>query len=507
MHVKRSWYKREEILLAMIIVLAAVLRFYRLGGQSLWTDELLTVQTYTPPPGVSFWRKMLWDVHGPLHSMVLHYWSRFSVGDAWLRAPSAVAGVLGVFFVHRWMILLKMRDLALTGALLLALNPFHIYYSQELRFYSMLALFAILSLIAFERFLDDPSSKRGTVLGITLALTCLSHFSGGFLCLSFLVYLIVTGRLRGRCLRSAMLASGIVLAIISPWIYREIYFLQSIDIVDISTLPTEAKLRGELTLSTWSYPYMLYAFSVGYSFGPDLRVLHLIGSKATLLRAYGLEIVMTCALFGALLLSGLVCATRRGRAVFFVTLAVVPLALVTVTAMLNIKVFNVRYLTCILPIFVVLVSAGFPAGRIGRISTGAAVCAIMLVSIWNYHHVPRFARDDVRGAVKIVSELEKPGDIILAPSTRHTVSRYYTGTNEIAFLLPALIGEDEAGVRIRNYLASGGRIWYLRCRPWDFDPQDVLLDALGREGRDLGTWELPGIRLKLFGGAVDRRKK
>ena len=155
--------------------------------------------------------------------------------------------------------------------------------------------------------------------------------------------------------------------------------------MDISSLPTEAKLRGELTLSAWSYPYLLYAFSVGYSFGPDLRELHLIGSASGLFRAYGFEIVTVSALFGALLVSGLMRSAGRGRALYLLTIAVVPLALVTAVAMINIKVFNVRYLTCILPVFVVLVSAGLPRGRIGRIGVGIAVCAVMLMHFFVWH--------------------------------------------------------------------------------------------------------------------------
>jgi uncharacterized membrane protein len=498
-HMERLWHReRETYLLMAVLVAAALLRFYRIGGQSFWTDELLSVQISAAPPGVSFWKKVLWDVHGPLHSLILHHWRKISMAEAWLRTTSSIPGVLGAFLIYRWLVRIRLKDAALASALFFALNPFNLYYSQELRFYSLLTLFSIVSLIVFEWFLDRPSYRRSVVLGFVLALTCLSHFSGGFLCLAFLVYLLVTGRLRGRLLRSALLAACIVLVIISPWIYREVTFLRGIKVVDISSLPAGEKLRGELTLSSWSYPYILYAFSVGFSFGPDLRELHNVTSAFDLVRRYGLEMVTAMSLFGALFVAGLVRITRMGRLPLIASIIVVTMAAVTVITMLNIKVFNVRYLTCIFPVFIALVAVGLPSRRIPRYALMGAVCALSLVSDWNYHHVGRYARDDVRGAVAIVSVAEAEGDVILAPTVRHTFSYYYHGRNEVVFFIPKLMGEDEIRGRIRRYFDGGGRVWYLRCRHWDIDPGDVLLDVLGSQGRLLARWERPGIVILLY---------
>ncbi|UCF05969.1 MAG: glycosyltransferase family 39 protein, partial [bacterium] len=499
-HMKQLWHReREAYLLLAVIVAAAVIRFYRLGGQSFWTDELLSIQISAAPPGVSFWKKVLWDVHGPLHSLILHHWRKISMAEAWLRTTSVIPGVLGAFLMYRWLVRIRMKDAALACALLFALNPFNLYYSQELRFYSLLTLLSILSLIVFEWFLDRPSYRRAVMLGLVLALTCLSHFSGGFLCLAFLIYLLVTGRFRGRLLRSALLAACLVLVIISPWIYREIMFLRGINVVDISSLSSKEKLRGELTLSSWSYPYILYAFSVGFSFGPDLRELHLITSAFDIVHRYGFEIVAAMSLFGALVIAGLVRITRMGRLPLFASIIIVTLAATTAITMLNIKVFNVRYLTCMFPAFLALVAAGLPSARIPRYALLGAVCALSLISDWNYHHVGRYARDDVKGAVAIITEFEVEGDVILAPTVRHTVAYYYSGQNEVAFFIPKLLGEDEIRERIRWYFeGGGGRVWYLRCRHWDIDPEDVLPGVLDSEGRLLAQWERPGIVILLY---------
>ncbi|MCK4237051.1 MAG: glycosyltransferase family 39 protein [Candidatus Krumholzibacteria bacterium] len=503
---ERLWNKKRELLLlASIVAVAAFLRFFRLGGQSLWTDEMFSLGACKSPPGVSFWRKITWDVHGPLHSLILHFWSNLSKSDAWLRAPSAIVGVLSVFFLYKWLVILKRRDLALIGALFLALSPFNLYYSQELRFYSLLNMFVIVSLIYFTRFLASPSLGRGAVLGVILALTCLSHFSGVFLCLAFLVYLVITRRLRGRCLRSGALAAFIVLLIVSPWVYREITFLGGIRVVDISTIPVGERLRGELTLSVWSYPYALYAFSVGYSFGPSLQELHLIDSALELLRSHALEILMTIFLFGGLILSGFVRSAREKRLALFLTVVIVSVISVTVITMLNIKVFNVRYLTSAFPVFITLIVFGLPSGKLEKYALVVAVAAIMLISDWNYHFVPRYARDDIKGAVNVIMEFEDEGDLILVlvPGVVNVFKYYYTGSNKIEAFHTKYVSRERIEDGIKRCAEVYPRIWYVRCRHWDNDRDDMLLMLLSSEDLKVESWEFSGVLVNLFRRRVE----
>jgi uncharacterized membrane protein len=103
--------------------------------------------------------------------------------------------------LYRWLIELRVKNVAIPAALFMALSPFHLYYSQELRFYSMLSLFVCLTLIAFERFRAAPSFRTGAVLGLSFAITSLTHFSGLFLGAALFTYLLITGRLRGARLR------------------------------------------------------------------------------------------------------------------------------------------------------------------------------------------------------------------------------------------------------------------------------------------------------------------
>jgi 4-amino-4-deoxy-L-arabinose transferase-like glycosyltransferase len=492
--------KREMLFLAVILVAATFLRFYRIGGQSYWVDELLSLGASSTPEGISFWKKILYDVHGPLHTVIIHFLRQISTAEYLLRAPSAVAGVLSVYFIYRWLIILGRRDVALYGALFLALHPYNLYYSQELRFYSLLTLFVILSMIAFERYLRDPTIGRGLVLGVTLTCASFAHFSALFLPVGFFVYLLVSRRLDRRYVTAGLVAMAVLLLVSSPWIYREIKILGGINVVNILTLPVEERLRGDLTLNPWSYPYTLYAFSVGYSFGPDLRVLHGIDSATDLLGAYWRELLLVAMLFGFLLIGGIRDAARRRRLALFLSIALTSAALITVIALLNIKVFNVRYLTVIFPVYLALIVYGLPRGRLARPIAIWVVCAFLVVSSWNYHKDPIYARDDIRSAVERIELGERKGDLILAINSRSVIDHYYRGDNQVREIVPVELGREEIDVGADRHLDRGGRVWYLRCRHWDVDPLDMVLKALEREGITVEEQEFPGVRLFLFEG-------
>lgn len=491
-------YRCEWLLLVAVVAAGAALRFYRIGAQSYWIDEILSLNSSVAPEGVSFWYKILYNVHGPLHALIIHLLRNVSLSEGILRAPSAVAGTVSILLIYRWLVTLGRGDIALYGALFFALSPFNLYYSQELRYYSLMVMFAIVALIIYERYLENPSFRRGAALGLALTAATLSHFSALFLAAGLFVHLLVTGRLKGRHLVSGLIAAVVLLLLISPWIYREIVFLREIQVVQISDLPSEERLRGELTLNIWSYPYALYAFSVGYSFGPSLRVLHGVYSALPLLGEYWREMMIVGLLFGWLTAAGLRQAWMRGRLSLFLSVVLTVLILATVVASYNIKVFNIRYLMASFPLYIALIAYGLPSARIPRLCLVVAACVVMIGASWNYHTDPAYARDDIRSAVSVISGEEQAGDLLLAINSRAVIDHYYKGGNTLLELNPRELGAQATGDRVDLLLSERDRIWYLRCRQWDSDPEDLLLSTLRSRASIKRRWRFPGVELFLF---------
>ncbi len=138
--------------IATVLLVAFLARAADLGNQPLWYDEAWSTW-------VAQWSfaestiRVAADIHPPIHNWLLHLWVRlFDSSEFSARAPSAFAGLLTVAFVYALAFRLTGHRLAaLLAAWLLAVNPYHIHYSQEARMYAVAVMFAALACLAYWR--------------------------------------------------------------------------------------------------------------------------------------------------------------------------------------------------------------------------------------------------------------------------------------------------------------------------------------------------------------------
>lgn len=162
--------RRYSIAMLSITWLALAVRVINLSGDSFWFDELWTLdaagahvatiaagQDVNNPPGY------LLMAHGAVQLAGNNEYA--------LRFPSALAGALTIPLVYVTGSVLLSRRVGVWAALLLALSPFHIRYSQEARAYAVQALFAmwgtasLLLALVRERRLHWLGFGLATVLG------------------------------------------------------------------------------------------------------------------------------------------------------------------------------------------------------------------------------------------------------------------------------------------------------------------------------------------------------
>ncbi|MDZ7842956.1 MAG: glycosyltransferase family 39 protein [Gammaproteobacteria bacterium] len=151
-----------RVALVGIVLLAAMVRLHQLGADDLWTDETFSGFLALTPEWVSYLRI---DNTPPLYYLVLRLWCGVaSCGELGLRLPSALAGVafvalVGVFFKQAFG-----RGAALAVALIAALSPVHVYYSQEARVYSILLTTLLLFLFLQWRVIHRKATTTHFVL-------------------------------------------------------------------------------------------------------------------------------------------------------------------------------------------------------------------------------------------------------------------------------------------------------------------------------------------------------
>jgi 4-amino-4-deoxy-L-arabinose transferase-like glycosyltransferase len=153
----RPWM--QYVWLAVIILFAAALRFYRLGEWSFWFDEISTINRASSHYS---------DLHGLLQnippainwiplSVILTGFVTNALGiSEWSsRLVPAVIGIISIPAIYFPTRKEFGTTIGLISALLLAVSPWHIEWSQNARFYSSLMLLCILALFAFYYALEN----------------------------------------------------------------------------------------------------------------------------------------------------------------------------------------------------------------------------------------------------------------------------------------------------------------------------------------------------------------
>jgi len=481
----------------LVVAGAAVLRLFRLDFQNLWVDEMMSVHV-AMPEGYTIWQLTAHNIHGPLHTFVLYLFTFLGTSDWWLRFPSAVAGIGSVWMIYRWVQLLCGENVARAAAVLLAVSPLHIYYSQEVRNYSFVVFFALVTCYLLERLVQRAGRGATWQYGAAAAAALLCNFSAAFLIGAQTGAFFIRKGIHWATVRQWIWIGLIVVAITSPWIYR-VY--TNIDVSALVTpvhpgeLQESERLRGETTVSAASVPYALYAFSVGLTLGPSLRELHEDSSLATVLRHHGAIVLWVALLFGTLAVSGIAAAIRRRLP--WPALAIYLLIPIAGTIMLNwqnAKAFNVRYILVALPAYLCLVAIGIASlSRWWRIAVWVLVLGTSSLSLYHHYFDTRYHKEDVRGAVRYVEKRIGPDECFFAPTVRNVAKHYYTGSKEITSLFRGALSQQQLEDKLDRILDPCPSMWYMRARPWVLDPDGALKDRIWSRYEEVEAVEFEGV--------------
>ncbi|MCK6627109.1 MAG: glycosyltransferase family 39 protein [Anaerolineae bacterium] len=149
--------------LLLICFIALALRLYNLTYHSLWFDEAISVHwaRQSVPRILEVGLTLEEDRLPPLYYLLLKGWTGLvGFSETGVRSLSVLQGTLLVAVIAAVAKTLFNRRVALLMALLVALNPFLIWYAQEARMYAQAALFSALTVWAF---LQMASSQKSVV--------------------------------------------------------------------------------------------------------------------------------------------------------------------------------------------------------------------------------------------------------------------------------------------------------------------------------------------------------
>jgi mannosyltransferase len=209
--------------LAAATLVAAALRFSTLDLQSFWYDEAFTpVHVLHASLAATMSSVAHHENTPPLWYLLIWAWSRvFGTGMVALRFPSALAGVATVPLA--WAIggelvgagAASARRAAGVCAVLVAVNPLFVWYSQEARAYALFVFATALALLCFLRAEREPTRRRFAAFALTGALALLSHYFAAVMLVPMALWLARTP-VRRRAGAPALAALAAVGAALVP---------------------------------------------------------------------------------------------------------------------------------------------------------------------------------------------------------------------------------------------------------------------------------------------------
>ena len=458
-----------------IILLAFGLRLYAIDRQDIWGDEAFSIWLSSQPlPEVVAGGA---DTHPPLYPFLLHIWLRL-VGSSPL-AVRFLSALIGTFSVPLVFVLGRRAVGPATGllaALLAAVSPVLVYYSQETRMYGLVTVLAAASVYGTVRILLQSRRAAGWLAYLIATLAAVyTHYYAFFVVLAENLVVVPTlfmRRRRSDLARWLATQAGILLAYV-PWIVVQSGFLsgKASARFDELDLPAAWRIASETVIS----------LGAGLAVSPAV--------------AQGLAL-----LFAVAVIAGVVALIRQREPApwLIVVYLILPLVLAWLVNPIM-PFFYARYLLLLAPAFYLLAAQGIVTGwRLWRPLGAAGLTILVLASLWGllgYYTDEAYVKGRYGQMMSYIQSQAQPGDgLLLANQLQRPLYEYYGPEGLDAYYLPSYeypLEDPRTARELEAIAASHPRLWLVRFgNPAEYDPDGYLTRWLATHGSKayFGGW-------------------
>src|SRR5262245_22785896 len=411
---ERSAARRFAAVVAAATLIGACLRVQNIRRESLWFDELLQFE-WTRAPFGKFVADLFRNVEPPLNEILAWLWNHglaavapgIAQDELAVRFPSLFLGVAAIPLLALAGRAAYGRFGGALGALLVAVNPYLVHYSQEARHYALLMVIVSTWLLLVVRVLrGDPPRRVVATMAILLAAAVYTHFCALLLLgAAFGASLLAWRRGRdpriGALLRSELVAA----AIVGPYLAAEAVVV---------------------ALGSGHYTYLL---SLGT---PPLTAIPETGRRFV---AFYFDRVMPHGSIDQIVLEGAIVALgllvvagawgRRaseppGLRLHLLTILVVPPIVLWSASWIR-PVYQDRYVMYVIPAIVLLMARARPAWLAAALAVLPVAEGLGVIPRYRAH----LRRDDFREAVETVAADCRAGDALAMGHGHDLVFNFY----------------------------------------------------------------------------------
>ena len=178
---KEIIYTKTGYFILAILILAGSFRFYKIDYQSLWADELHSIISTAPEKSVNSIIEYCKSDQPPVSFLYLHaVFKVFPYNEFVGRMACAVIGLISIIVMYFLGKEAKSKEVGILAAFLTSINFFHLYYSQELRFYTMTFFLSALSYLFFIKAYKQFSVLWYLFYVVSTILLLYTHYFGLF---------------------------------------------------------------------------------------------------------------------------------------------------------------------------------------------------------------------------------------------------------------------------------------------------------------------------------------
>lgn len=449
----------------LILILALGVRLINLN-QSLWLDEAAQVIESARP--LTEQLNIRGDFWPPLYHLLLHFWMRFDTGEIWLRLLSVGLGIGSIWITYLLARKLANKKVALLTSLFLAVAPFHVWYSQEVRPYMLSVFLGVLASYFLVK-------RKFIWYMVAVALFLYSSYLAVFLLCIHGVYILVFERkMIGEWVKSVFIGSLFFL----PWLPE---FLQQLRIGRSLTVSLPGWSEAVSTPLAKALPLTFTKFILGRITIDDQFVYALL-----ILFLFGLTMFLAWQTY------------KRYRRISakLILLTASPILLAFLVSFV-VPILAPQRVLFVLPFFYFFLALGTHAILNRKLSIIAAVVILIssLYSLFLYTQ-PRFQREQWRQAVHFVETTATKDSLVIFvfPDEFAPWQWYSHDQVETKSIAPEFVVTEINLHAIQADLLQANRIYYFHYLTDLTDPVERTQTYIKNLGfREVRTVDFPGV--------------